>query len=94
MFYFLTMENLDLLRFQSSFHVCVAALETDPIKKMPIKPAEHDERLLRESASGHFKPQPGIMVKENVYAKSPILYWIAAVLLIPVRARRMATPPC
>ena len=52
----------DLLQFQNSFHACVAALETEPIKEMPIRPAESDESLLRQLASCHFKPQPGNMV--------------------------------
>jgi DNA ligase 4 len=52
----------DLLRFQNSFYVCVAALETDIIKEMLIRSTKHDESLLWELASGHFEPRLGIMV--------------------------------
>ena len=52
----------DLLRYQNSFHACVTTLKTNTIKGMPIKPAERDEGLLRESASDHFKPCLGLMV--------------------------------
>jgi DNA ligase 4 len=52
----------DLLQFQNSFHACVAALETNTIKEMPIKPTEQDEKVLQKSASCYFKPRPGITV--------------------------------
>jgi DNA ligase 4 len=39
----------------------VAALENDTIKEMPMRPAKHEESLLRDSASYHFTPRLGIM---------------------------------